>query len=129
MMEGYLPAAEITTLLTKISYRGNPVHKRHPENFGFPSGSGPRPAKTLCEDADVFSLDEAQQLLQEGVRRSTVSATKRGAFPQTVWAVTVGGRVVEARLDNQTQGTYHGFPIQPSHPICEEVKQKWEAGT
>ena len=59
----------LARLAEQATYEGNPVHKRNPGNFGLEPFGGPRPGKTLCDDARIFSKTVAVGLLKEGIRR------------------------------------------------------------
>lgn len=106
-------------------YVGSPLHKRIPGDFGLTPPSAPRPAKTLC-DAIVDRKQDAQRLLSEGGRRGLVSEQQRNGWPQNIWAVTNEGVALEAQLDNEEQGTYHGYPMALNDPLREEVIKRWE---
>jgi hypothetical protein len=108
-----------------VRYGGNPEHKRNPGDFGLTPPSSPRPGKTLCDDANVYSRPEAVALLQEGLRRGLVSAQTRNDWPQNVWAVTPAGIPLEAELENQTTGSYHGYPMPHNDPLREDVLARW----
>ncbi len=32
---------------------------------------------------------------------------------------------LEAQLESSEQGIYHGYPMQPEDPFCEEVITQW----
>lgn len=112
-------------LATRVRYGGNPEHKRNPGDFGLTPPSAPRPDKTLCDAVGVFERKVAKQLLREGIERGLISEQHRGEFPQNVWAVTTQGHPVEARLENATLGTYHGYPMPPTDPFCENILNRW----
>lgn len=59
------------------------------------------------------------------MRRGLVSAQQRNGWPQNVWAVADNGVELEAQLDNENQGSYHGYPLQASDPLCAEVQVRW----
>lgn len=86
--------------------------------------AAPRPGKTLCDDA-VASKDEASDLLAEGVRRGLVSVQMRNNYPQNIWAVTKANVVLEAQLDNEQMGTYHGYPVPQDDPLRAEILKRW----
>lgn len=56
-------------LVQRVSYGGNPEHKRNPGDFGLTPPSQPRPDKSLCDDVGIFSKATAVQLLKDGIRR------------------------------------------------------------
>jgi hypothetical protein len=46
--------------------------------------------------------------------------------PTYVWAVASDGSPVEAILENEQKGEYHGYPMIPSDPLREKVVKAWE---
>lgn len=119
--------AELARLLEEVSYGGNSEHKSDPGDFGLTPPSNPRPDKTLCDLAGIFSRAQAVELLREGIRRGLVSDQIRHGYPQNVWAVTDEGIALEAQLENPGNGTYHGYPIPDADPFREKVIAKWTA--
>ena len=116
-------------LIAEVRYGGNPEHKRNPRDFGLNPPSRPRPDKTLCEDVAVNTKAQALELLREGVKKGLVSRQMRGAYPQNIWSVTDEGEPLEAQLDNEEQGSYHGYPMPQSDPFRDQVLQLWGATT
>ena len=114
------------SLSEDVEYTGSPYHKRDPGDFDLTPPSAPRPNKTLCDQADIFEKEMAQSLLEEGVQRGMISEQQRGGYPQNIWSVTDDGIPVEAQLENQAQGTYHGYPLTESDPFSKKVLQNWE---
>ncbi len=124
------PEAELLRLSRQVGYGGNPEHKRNPGDFGLTPPAGPRADKSLCDEVGIFRRQEALRLLREGIRRGLISAhliSAQGvnAFPQNVWAVTDDGRPLEAQLENQTRGTYHGYPMPPTDPLRAVILDLW----
>lgn len=109
----------------KISYIGNAEHKRNPGDFGLSPPLGPRRGKTLCDAVKLFKKSEALKLLRKGVRRGLVSEQMRGDFPQNIWAVADDGTPLEAALDNQQTGSYHGYPMWRDDEFSKKVAEKW----
>lgn len=112
-------------LENSVRYSGNPEHKRNPGDFGLTPPSQPRPDKSLCDAAAIFSKAEAQKLLREGVRRGLISVRDKKGFPQNIWSVK-DDFPLEAQLDNPEQGTYHGYPMPYNDPFREEILKRWE---
>ncbi len=115
----------LTDLAKRVSYTGNPVHKRNPGDFGLTPPSTPRNDKTLCDDVGIVSKTTATRLLRTGIKRGLISEQTRGEFPQNVWAVDKNGNPLEAQLENRSQGTYHGYPIPPNDPFRDQVLNFW----
>lgn len=118
--------AELERLAVTVRYGGNPEHKRNPGDFGLIPPTLPRADKTLCDGVSVFSRAKAEELLRKGIRRGLVSAQTRGGFPQHVWSVTDDGCPLEAELDNQETGSYHGYPMPDSDPFRIAVLDHWK---
>jgi len=106
-------------------YGGNPRHKRNPGDFGFRPAADPRDDRTLCDGAGVLARELASRLLHEGLRRGLVSAQLRSGWPQNVWAVAPNGVAVEAMLENEVTGAYHGYPMLMDDPLRDEVLRIW----
>lgn len=125
------PHGQAETLASLVSYVGNPHHKRNPGDFGLQPPSAPRLDRSLCDDVSIFQQSEATRLLREGARRGMISRTRtpNGDWPKQIWAVTDGGRVVEARIDNQARGSYHGYPMEPNNPHAALLVEKWNERT
>lgn len=112
-------------LAQKCKYVGSPVHKRDPGDYDLTPPSAPRPGKTLCDPYKICKAD-AQNLLQSGFERGMLSVRNSNTWPEIVWAVSDAEVVFEAQLDNQEQGTYHGYPLQTDDPFREEVLREWK---
>lgn len=115
---------QFADLAKKVRYFGSPLHKRNPGDFGLSPPATPCPDKTLCDVSDVFDKELAQRLLTEGVARGLVSEQFDGEFPRYVWSVSDNETPLEARLENRTQGHYHGHPLV-GDPFGEIVLQRW----
>jgi hypothetical protein len=107
----------------KVRYTGNPEHKRRPGDFGLTPPSAPRPGKTLCDQAEIYTRAEALALLQAGLRRGMFSSQERDGWPQNVWAVTERGYPLEAQLEGP--GVYHGYPMAKTDPFREMILDRW----
>jgi hypothetical protein len=118
--------AELIALAKKVHYGGNPEHKRNPGDFGLTPPSAPRPDKTLCDLAGITTKSEALSALRSGVLKGLISK-KRGTFPQNIWSVTSDGIPLEAQLDNEEAGTYHGYPMPEADPFCSVILRAWNA--
>lgn len=124
-----LTAPELEQLASNVRYGGNPEHKRNPGNFGLTPPSAPRPDKALCDDCGIVDKSTAEFLLSEGAKRGTVSVQMKGQWPQNIWAVTEDGYPLEAQLENQTLGTYHGYPMPEADPMRNEILERWHPKT
>ena len=108
-----------------LRYGGNPEHKRSPGDFGLTPPASPRPLKTLCDQVHIFTRSEATRLLRAGFKKGLFSVQERNGWPQNVWAVTDAGQPLEAQLESD--GQYHGYPMQEADPFCKEVLDRWGA--
>lgn len=120
-----LSEEERTKLAGSIRYKGSPYHKEDPGDFGLTPPSAPRPDKTLCDHAKIFTVAEARALLERGVRKGLTSDQWRGSFPQNIWSVSDAGIPFEAQLENQVAGEYHGYPLQENDPWRDAVLERW----
>lgn len=114
---------QIEVLAGKLRYNGNPAHKRAPGDFGLDPPAAPRPAKTLCDSAGIFTRERAHKLLREGIARRLVSVQARDGWPQNIWAVS-GDWAFEAQ--HEGNGSYHGYPMPAADPLREAVVSKWK---
>lgn len=114
-------------MASQITYSGNPKHKRNPGDFGLTPPSAPRPGNSLCDSAGIFKKSDATRYLKEGVKKGMFSLQDRGGWPQQIWAVDDNNHPLEAQLDNQETGTYHGYPVPESDPRHKEILNEWKA--
>lgn len=112
-------------LASQAKYGGNPEHKRNPGDFGLTPPSGPRPGKSLCDSVQIFTKQEALELLRKGIENGLVSDRFEGQWPKNVWSVMQDETPLEAQLESAEQGAYHGYPMQAEDPFCEEVIKQW----
>lgn len=119
------PVDERNSLAKKVTYTGNPEHKRNPGDFGLTPPAQPRRGKTLCDGASIFKRSDALHDLREGLRRGAVSEQSIAGWPKIVWAVTKDGTPLEAHGDGD--GRYHGYPMPPEDPMATEIKKFWDA--
>jgi hypothetical protein len=120
---------DLRRLANDVGYGGNPEHKRNPGDFGLTPPASPRPDKTLCDSVEIFQLGAALRLLRLGVERGLVSEQWRGCFPQNIWSVTDKGVPLEAELENQGTGRYHGYPMPETDPFRDKVLEVWRERT
>lgn len=119
-------APDAKTLASRVSYGGNPEHKRNPGDFGLtPPAAHCRSDKSLCDATGILTRAAALKLLRAGIRRGLVSEQSRDGWPQNIWAVTDAGQPVEAMLENATQGVYHGYPMPLGDPFRAEILKRW----
>lgn len=124
----------LNSLFSRISYGGNPQHKKNPGDFGLNPPSDPRPVKSLCDSINVFKRSQALKLLKEGVKRGLISEQiNESGFPKCIWSVLEleNGNLVplESQLENPLLGVYHGYPLPKADPMYEEVLKRWGEST
>lgn len=117
---------QLCDLANRASYTGNPEHKQRPNDYGLAPPSSPRPGKTLCDAAGDFPRAQAEELLRNGFVRGLVSCQARNGWPQNVWSVQ-DGAAFEAQLENETAGTYHGYPMPDNDDFRKDVLENWKA--
>lgn len=108
------PAPE--QIASRVSYRGNTLHKN------YPSVAGPaalRSDTTKCEKYEAAQWPQILDALRNGILAGVVSDF-RGDFPSRVW-VWINDVLHEARLDNETAGIYHGFPLTSADQYPEPL--------
>lgn len=100
--------ADLAQLAERASYVGSAEHK------SFPSFAGDARLRADASKCDP-KLADARELtgwLREAIRRGHVGELWEGDFPRNAWC-RHDGVVYEARLVNQEQGQYKGYPLQP----------------
>jgi len=60
------------------------------------------------------------------VSRGLISERFCGEFPKHIWAVTDDGHPLEAQLENETQGTYHGYPVGKEDNFWDKILGCWQ---
>jgi hypothetical protein len=119
---------DLAQISDRIRYVGNPEHKRDHGDFGLPPLAWRPPDKTQCDGTGIRNRQVAEDLLKAGVRLGLISKQRRNHFPQNVWCVTTDGVPLEAQLDNEQQGSYHGYPMPAADPfrsaVLDRAKQK-----
>jgi len=114
------------SLAESVQYGGNPEHKRNPGDFKRDPPASPRSAKSLCDTVEIFKREKALNYLREGLRKGMISINEKNGWPQNIWALDENGRPLEAQLENQETGTYHGYPLPESDPFAQKVVEEWE---
>lgn len=93
----------------KATYIGSPEHKDMPSFAGQPR---PRADAALCDRSLAQQQTKVLKWLRAAIRKGSVSALWEGDFPRYVWH-REGDEVFEARLVNQGNGQYKGYPLNP----------------
>jgi hypothetical protein len=112
-------------LSAAVRYGGNPEHKRNPGDFGLTPPANPRPDKSLCDIAQIFTRDAAIRHLRAGIDRGLISQDSENGYPKNIWAVTDDGIPLEAQLENKILCMYHGYPVSETDPFSEIILDRW----
>lgn len=112
-------------LIAKVHYGGNPEHKKNPGDFNLTPPTDPRSDKSFCDDVQIFEVKKALRLLKKGIEKGLISQQSRGCFPQNIWSVDENNNPLEAQLENETQGIYHGYPIPKEDAFGKVVLKAW----
>lgn len=122
-----IDAETLESMESRVSYGGNPEHKKNPGDFGLTPPSGPRAGKSLCDTAGIFKRELALALLKKGIQKGLISEGEEGEWPKNIWSVTQDGVPMEAQLENPQTGSYHGYPMPESDPLAEEILKRWSS--
>jgi hypothetical protein len=115
----------LADLARRVSYGGNPEHKRNPGDFRLTPPALPRRGKSLCDDAKITTVVRALALLRDGIEKGLVDYRWNGeGWPEMVWAVSQDGYPMEAQRERD--GVYHGYPIPDADPLRAVVVDRWK---
>lgn len=89
----------------KCSYVGSPEHKDVPSFAGFPR---PRADASICDRR--LQREEIDTWLRAAIEKGSFGEYWEGSFPRYVW-YRHEQTVYEARLLNQENGQYKGYPL------------------
>jgi len=113
----------LADLADAVKYVGSSDHKINPGDFGL-TICRPRPNATLCDGAKILRRKVAVRYLKSGIQRGLVSQLESGDWPKYIWAVTDDGIPLEAQGDSN--GDYHGYPMESNDPFRDEVIKRWQ---
>jgi hypothetical protein len=97
----------LQAVAARASYIGSPEHKDTPSFAGQPR---PRADAAICDRSLAGKQGQVTRWLRRAIRRGSVSAYWEGDFPRYVWHKEEDV-VYEARLVNQVNGQYKGYPL------------------
>jgi hypothetical protein len=100
---------DLNATARRATYIGSPEHKDTPSFAGQPR---PRADAALCDRSLAQQQTKVLKWLRAAIRHGSVSALWEGDFPRYVWH-REGTVVFEARLVNQGNGQYKGYPLNP----------------
>jgi len=100
---------DVAAVAAQVRYVGSAEHKSYPSSAGPPKL---RADASKCDPmlADFTTLTD---WLRDALRRSQFGTLWEGGFPRYAW-YRVGEVCYEARLMNQAQGEYKGYPLEES---------------
>lgn len=114
----------IDALVGKANYVGSGHHKRYPLDYGF-ERTNPVPTKSLCDMLRPIRLEEAEALLERGIRAKMVSRLENG-FPKYIWTVGADGVVYESKSDPRSPNLYHGYPLEHEKVVRDYILSEWK---
>lgn len=117
-------AAARQALVGRIRYVGSGHHKRNPADYGL-ERTNPRPTKSLCDAVTPILLQEASELLRQGVLHAMFSSPAQDGLPKYIWCVSASGVVFEAKTHPNTPGVYHGYPLEAEDDVRAYVLDFW----
>jgi hypothetical protein len=103
------PGKDLVAAARRASYVGSPEHKDMPSFAGQPR---PRADAAICNRSLAERQTQVTRWLKRAIRSGHVSAYWEGDFPRYVWH-REAETVYEARLVNQGNGQYKGYPLNP----------------
>jgi hypothetical protein len=113
-ISGILPAdVDLNAIATRVAYVGSPEHKAYPSSAG---GPFPRPDASKCDPSFRGRESMLTEWIRHGIRSQYVSGPWDNGLPRYVWYLDESGgvrTVYEARLMNQGNGEYKGYPLNP----------------
>ena len=117
---GSYTRAQLDGLAAAARYSGSPHHKIRPADYDFNPPVAPRPSKSVCDAKRPVRRDEAQKLLQAGLRLGMASSHTVREWPKYVWTVDDSGDVYEAKLGHD-QTRYHGYRLAED----DDAMRRW----
>lgn len=123
---GLLTEANRTRLAGQVRYRGSGHHKRSPADYGLERTNPRRPTKSLCDLLKVVTYNEAKSLITKGILSGVFSDFCYGVYPKFVWCVDQDGEVYEAKTDERTPGTYHGYRLEEDDNMRSHIESVWK---
>ena len=100
------PDVDLEYLAQQVRYVGSPEHKDFP-SFGHQPK--PRTDASLCPRW-IRDVETVTSWLRTAIRQGATGSPWEGGFPRYVWH-READTVFEARLVNQGNGSYKGYPL------------------
>lgn len=99
--------AKLKQIITIVRYTGSPYHR----SPGSKAGPSVKRAGLTSRCPPSWTNASATEALRRSVSEVLVSQYWEGGFPRFVWYLD-GDVLYEARLTNQGNGEYHGYPLE-----------------
>lgn len=119
-----LDSAAREALAARLTYTGSSHHKTKPGDYGFQPPVSPRPWKSICDGLRIILLDEARELLRQGILLGMFSDFPQDGVPKYVWSVDVDGEAYEAKISSGTY-SYHGYRLEDDDAMRNVVLEEW----
>ena len=111
-------------LAHNVQYGGRGKHKQHPHAFGLEPEAQQASDRTTCDGDAGFRPEDMESIvpmMQRGIQAGLVGHDRM----RVVWAVSNNGWVFEARVTNDAQSLYHGYPLRPEDPVAERIVRRY----
>lgn len=118
----------LDALSGRAQYEPYAKHKRHPRAFGLEPISEISDDPTYCDEHAGFTPDDMARipgLMCRGIAAGLTSKAESGGNPRLLWSIDDNGWVYEARLTNEGQALYHGYPLLPGDPVANKVISRY----
>lgn len=99
--------ARLKGIITIVRYTGSPYHR----SPGSKAGPTAKRAGVTSKCPPTWTNASATEALRRSIFEARVSQYWEGGFPRYVWYLD-GDVLYEARLTNQGNGEYHGYPLE-----------------
>lgn len=99
--------ADLESIADTVRYVGSPEHK----SYLSPAGTPQLRADASPCPKDLATLETLTGWLKEAIRLGNVGAPWEGGYPRYAW-IDSNGTCFEARLVNQGNGEYKGYPLR-----------------
>jgi hypothetical protein len=106
----------------RVHYIPNGEHKNYPS----PTNAwifGPKKDKSLCLRYPQEAWPQLTAGLRTAIAGPCISEEFRSVFPARAW-IYVDGLLHEVRLSSETNGEYHGFPVEYQEAYPEDPQGK-----
>lgn len=102
----------------RVNFACNTEHKSYPSAAGTPALHSD---KAKCDKYERRDIPKLREALRKAIEAECVGEEFRGGYPARAW-VWISEVLHEAKLYQQEQGEYHGFPIDDPSQYPEPEK-------